>query len=175
MGSIAIAWSTKKHNIVSLSTTEAEYKAAVSGARETIWFRRLLQELQMEQKGPTKIWCDNQSTIQMTRNPVFHGRTKHIETQHHFIRELVQAGEIELVYCSIEDQTANILIKPLGKIKFHKFRDRLGVLHNGHYGRECWDNALCGVVCKPPKRISGPQISTLGHQELTHNHHPPAR
>ena len=96
--------------------------------------RRILQDLHEEQEGPTEIFCDNQSTIQMTKNPVLHGRTKHIELQHHFIRELFQKQEIELIYCSTEEQVADIFTKALAKIKFCKFREMLGIHPNCNYG-----------------------------------------
>eukprot|EP01018_Ginkgo_biloba_P011369 Gb_30477 [translate_table: standard] len=88
LGTSVIAWRIKKKPTVYLSTAEAEYKAATTTACEAIWLRRILSDLHEEQEGPTKKFCDNQSTIQMTKNPVLHGRTKHIELQHHFIREL---------------------------------------------------------------------------------------
>eukprot|EP01018_Ginkgo_biloba_P032776 Gb_22530 [translate_table: standard] len=88
LGAAAIAWRTKKQPTVSLSTAEAEYKAATTTTYEAVWLRRILQNLHEEQEGPTEFFCDNQSTIQMTKNLVLHGRTKHIELQHHFITEL---------------------------------------------------------------------------------------
>ena len=92
---------------------EAEYKATVVASCEAVWLRRIMEDLKEEQKEATIIHCDNQSTIQMTQNPVLHGRTKHIKIQHHFIRELVQKGDIKLIYCSTEDQVADIFTKSL--------------------------------------------------------------
>ncbi|KAA3467260.1 Retrovirus-related Pol polyprotein from transposon TNT 1-94 [Gossypium australe] len=73
-----------------LSTSEAEYIASTSAACQAIWLRRVLADLQHEQKGAMKIFCDNKATITMTKNPTFHGRTKHIDIRYHFIRDLVQ-------------------------------------------------------------------------------------
>lgn len=67
----------------------------------------------------------------MENNLVFHGRIKHIETQHHFIQELIQVEEIELAYCRTEDHIIDIFTKALEKIKFQKFRESLGVIHIG--------------------------------------------
>ena len=67
------------------------------------------------------------STIAMTKNPVFHGRTKHIEIRHHFIRELMEQGEIKLEFCKTEEQLADVFTKPVSAEKFTRFRDMLGV------------------------------------------------
>ena len=79
LGSNVIAWSSKKQKTVALSSAEAEYIAATDAACEAIWLRRLLSDLQQKIEEPTVICCDNMSTIAMTKNPVFHARTKHIE------------------------------------------------------------------------------------------------
>ena len=65
----------------------------------------------MEQKEPTKIYCDNMSAIAMTKNPVFHARSKHIELRHHFVHELVSKREIHLEFINTSDQPADILTK----------------------------------------------------------------
>ncbi len=102
LGSGLIAWMSKKQSTVALSSTEAEYVAASMAACQGIWLRRLLVDLGHEQKEATKLLCDNVSTIAMTKNPVMHGRTKHIEIKHHFIRDLVGRKEIKLEFCSTE-------------------------------------------------------------------------
>ena len=79
LGSNVIAWSSKKQKTVALSLAEAEYIVAIDAAYEAIWLRRLLSDLQQKIEEPTVICCDNMSTIAMTKNPVFHARTKHIE------------------------------------------------------------------------------------------------
>lgn len=78
----------------------------------------------------TTLYCDNQRTLKLAKNPVFHVRMKHIEIHHHFIRELIQNGEIELVYRPTEEQIANIFTKPLARDKFQNFRDGIGVKRN---------------------------------------------
>ncbi|KAF2317452.1 hypothetical protein GH714_022406 [Hevea brasiliensis] len=126
-GSGVITWSSKKQATVALSTSEAEYIVATSAACQTIWLRRLLVNLQQEQKGATEIFCDNKTTISMTKNPTFHSRTKHIELRHYFIRDLVAKEEIALKYRSTNEQLADILTKALSKEKFCYFRGLLGV------------------------------------------------
>ncbi|PKA50942.1 Retrovirus-related Pol polyprotein from transposon TNT 1-94 [Apostasia shenzhenica] len=127
LGSGAVTWSSKKQATTALSSSEAEYVAATSAACQAIWFRRILAELHQRQEGATEIFCDNKSTIAMTKNPVFHGRTKHIDIRLHFIRDLVANNEIQLKYCSTHEQVADILTKSLSREKFTYFRSRLGV------------------------------------------------
>src|SRR5687768_8719325 len=95
---------------------------ATSSACEAVWLRRILKDLQQEIEEPTTIYCDNMSAIAMTKNPVFHSRTKHIEIRHHFIRELVEKKEIELQFCRTGEQLADIFTKALPTEKFFQFR-----------------------------------------------------
>ena len=95
----AISWSSQKQATVALSTAEAEYVALGSATQEAIWLRRLMTDLNIRQTKPTTIREDNQGAIAMTKNPVGHKRTKHIDIKHHFIREAVSAGTIALEYC----------------------------------------------------------------------------
>ena len=127
LGSGAVAWSSKKQSIVTLSTTEAEFVAATACACQAIWFRKILEELQFKQRGPTAIYCDNTSTIKLSKNPVFHGRSKHIDVRFHFLRDLTKAEVIEVLYCKSEDQIADIMTKPLKLCTFQKLRKLLGV------------------------------------------------
>ena len=86
------------------------------------------------------IFCDNSSAIALSKNYVFHKRTKHIDTKFHFIRELVNNGEIVLQYCRTEDQFADILTKPLAQKSFEHFRKCLGMQKNPtvEIKGECW-------------------------------------
>lgn len=127
MGSAAISWSSKKQQIVTLSTTEAEFVAAASCSCQAIWLRRLLEVLHNQQQGPTLIYCDSSSAIKLSKNSVLHGRSKHIDVRYHFLRDLSKGGVIELVYCRSEDQVADILTKPLKSAVFVKLRRELGV------------------------------------------------
>lgn len=127
LGSGVITWSSKKQATIALSTSEAEYVAATSAACQAIWLRRILADLQQEQRGPTEIFCDNKATISMAKNPTFHSKTKDIELCHHFIRHLAAKEEIVLKYCCTNDQVADILTKALSKEKFCYFRRLLGI------------------------------------------------
>eukprot|EP00253_Pinus_taeda_P026483 PITA_26483 len=146
MGSGAISWASKKQPIVSLSTAEAEYVAATATACQAVWLRRVLRDLCHEQENGTTIYYDNSSAIALSKNFVFHKRTKHIDTKFHFIRELVNNGEIVLQHYRTEDQLADILTKALGKKSFDHFRKCLGMQKNPgvEIKGECWkDNLNC--------------------------------
>jgi hypothetical protein len=85
-------------------------------------------------KSPTTLLIDNQSTIKMANNIVFHNNTKHVGTKYQFIKTLIINGIIKLEYFPSEDQTSDIFTKPFGKTKFTKFRDELGICKN-----KLWD------------------------------------
>ena len=89
LGSAMISWQSRKQSSVSLSTMEAEYIAACSASCEAIWLRKLLIDLFDLEMRATMILCDNQSCIKMTKNPVFHDRSKHIEIRYHFIHDML--------------------------------------------------------------------------------------
>ena len=88
----------------------------------------------------TMIFCDNSSAIALSKNSVFHKRTKHIDIKFHFIRELVSNGEIVLQHCRTEDQFADILTKPLAQKSFEHFRKCPGMQKNPtvEIKGECW-------------------------------------
>lgn len=126
-GGAAISWVSKKQPIVTLSTTEAEFVSAANGACQAIWLRNLLEEIGFSQTGKTVLLCDNSSTIKLSKNPVLHGRSKHIHVRYHFLRELVNDGIIELKYCSTLEQLADIMTKAVSLDVFEKLRRSLGV------------------------------------------------
>eukprot|EP00253_Pinus_taeda_P023634 PITA_23634 len=127
LGSGPITWACKKQAAISLSSAEAEYRGAVEASREALWLRQILSELGFEQQHPTTLWCDNQSAIQLCKDPVQHQRSKHIELHMHFIRKLIHDHVLEVPYCSTDDQVADIFTKALTEAKFTKLRYMLGV------------------------------------------------
>jgi hypothetical protein len=92
----AVSWSSKKQPVVALSTTEAEFVAAASCACQGVWMRRVLEKLGHPQGKCTTVLCDNSSTIKLSKNPVMHGRSKHIDVRFHFLRDLTRDGVVEL-------------------------------------------------------------------------------
>jgi hypothetical protein len=127
LGSGPICWQSKKQNTVALSSTEAEYRGAVNAATEALWLQHILEEFGFDLPKPTVLHCDNQSAIEISRHPVQHQRTKHIEVHMHYIRELIQGQIIALQYCPTEQQVADIFTKPFTEVKYTRLRDLLGV------------------------------------------------
>lgn len=130
LGSAMISWCSRKQTSVALSIAEAKYIAACVATCEAVWLRKLLAGLFGQSLEPTIIHCDNQSCVKLSVNPVFHDRTKYVEIQYHYIRDMVQRNAVQLRYICIEEQTTDIFTKPLAKVKFVHFRDKLGIVEN---------------------------------------------
>ncbi|XP_057989121.1 secreted RxLR effector protein 161-like [Hevea brasiliensis] len=94
----AVAWSSRKQPIVTLSTTEAEFVAAAACACQAIWMRRVLEDIGQSQEEAIILMCDNVSTIKLSKHPVLHGRSKHIRVRFHFLRDLVKEGIVDLQF-----------------------------------------------------------------------------
>ncbi|KAI0495097.1 hypothetical protein KFK09_025244 [Dendrobium nobile] len=103
LGPNLISWSVKKQVTVAKSSTEAEYRSLSAATSDVIWLRRLVAELDHPQHSPTIIHCDNTSAIALAKNPVFHARTKHIEIDHHFIRQHINSGAISITHIASAD------------------------------------------------------------------------
>eukprot|EP00253_Pinus_taeda_P026050 PITA_26050 len=129
LGSGAVTWTSKKQQAVALSSIEAEYRGAVKASCEVVWLRRMLADMHVSQTGPTPLFCDNQGVLKLAKNLVFHERTKHVETDCHYIRQLVEDGSVQLRYVPTTEQPTNIFTKPLGPDKFVKFRGSIGVVN----------------------------------------------
>ena len=130
VGSAAISWSSKLQPTVALLTCEAEYIGQTNATKEAIWLRRLLNEIRPEtanEPQATIIYCDNQGAIALAKNPQFHARTKHIDIQHHFVREKINEGAVQLEYIKTEGQVADGLTKALDKVRFERFRKAIGL------------------------------------------------
>ena len=115
---------------VTLSTCEAEYVAAVSCTKESMWIAEYLGDLGVDLGGPVNLLCDSQSAIALAKNPVLHQSTKHIRIQVHFIREKLESGEINLKYVETKLQVADFLTKPLTREKTEFCRNSVGLGEN---------------------------------------------
>ncbi|GJS34380.1 ribonuclease H-like domain, reverse transcriptase, RNA-dependent DNA polymerase [Tanacetum coccineum] len=131
-GESPISWSTQKQATVALSSCESEFIAATAAATQALWLKRLLSKLTHTQEEKITIQVDNKSAIALMKNPVFHGRSKHIDTKYHFIRECVEREDIQVEFVSGEYQKADILTKALPKIKFLTMRQLIGLKDLSH-------------------------------------------
>lgn len=113
LGSGSVTWASKKQPTVALSSTEAEYRAAMLATCQSVWLTQLLKDLGEKVDYGIPIASDNISSIMLASNPTFHARTKHIEIHYHFIREKVLNKEIHLVYTATKDEVANFFTKAL--------------------------------------------------------------
>lgn len=120
IGDSIVSWESRKQRTVALSSTEAEYMALSDTCKESLFIRKFM----LEMFGITPKICifnDNQSAIKLCKNFMFHSRTKHIDIRHHFIKEIVNNGIVQVRYLSTNDMLADVLTKALCKEKHCKF------------------------------------------------------
>ncbi|KAL5570076.1 hypothetical protein UlMin_026651 [Ulmus minor] len=113
LGDNLVSWSVTKQKVVSRSSAESEYRGLAIAAAEIVWTLSLLKELCITQTEVPILWFDNISSSYMAANPVFHARSKHIEVDIHFIRDLVLKKQLQLCYVPTEDQLVDLLTKHL--------------------------------------------------------------
>jgi hypothetical protein len=113
LGKNLISWSCKKQATVARSSIEAEYKALANAAAKVKWLQSLLHELGQSFSFSPVFWCDNIGATYFSTNPVFHARTKHIEIDFHFVRDMVASKSLLVRFVSTHDQLADLLTKPL--------------------------------------------------------------
>ncbi|GJS88549.1 hypothetical protein Tco_0771185, partial [Tanacetum coccineum] len=128
LGRRLISWQCKKQTIVATSSCEAEYVAAASCCGQVLWIQNQLLDYGFNFM-KTKIFIDNQSTISIVKNPVFHQRTKHIEIRHHFIRDAYEKGLIEVDKIPTERNVADLLTKKFDGPRFSFLVVNIGMLN----------------------------------------------
>ena len=111
-----------------LSTCEAKYIAACSAACQALWLSSLINELKVSSNKVVELIVDNISTIDLAKNPVSHGRSKHIDTKFHFLRDQVSKGRIKLRHYRSKVQLADIMTKSLKAERFKELRKLLNVV-----------------------------------------------
>lgn len=122
-----ISWKSEKQSVIAQSTTEAELISLNHGGREAIPLTRVLTDLGVTiQK--VEVLEDNQGTIALMYNHVKNKRTKHIEVKYFWVRQQVEEERLFVTYCPTEDMLADMLTKPLGRIKFQSNRERLRIV-----------------------------------------------
>ena len=125
LGGAAISWTSKKQSTVALSSTEAEYMALCAAIQEAVYLRLLLSDLGYTQNEPTLIYQDNQGSIAMAKNAIISRRTKHVDIKYHYVREMIEAGQIRLEYIPTDKMVADCLTKPVGKEVIKRTQSKL--------------------------------------------------
>ena len=131
MGTGAVSWSSKLQNVIALSTTEAEYMAAVQAGKEIKWMRNLMHELGIPLPGTSTLFLDNQSAISVAKNPEHHGRMKQLDLCYYWLRDAVQDQAIMPIFVPTTQQAADLLTKALTTPKVREFCQMLGLGGSG--------------------------------------------
>ncbi|MFV0960733.1 Ty1/Copia family ribonuclease HI, partial [Klebsiella pneumoniae] len=119
---------SKKQGVVARSSAESEYRSMAQTAAEMIWIKSMLSCLKVNVSLPMKMICDNQAAIHIANNPVFHERTKHIEVDCHYVRDLVQSEVISTHHVNTEDQVADMFTKALPISSFTRCCSKLSMI-----------------------------------------------
>ncbi|GKA60200.1 retrovirus-related pol polyprotein from transposon TNT 1-94 [Tanacetum coccineum] len=127
MGCCLTSWFSKKQTALAISTTETEYVFAGKYCQQALWTKQALVDYDIN-LDDIPVLYDNKGAIDLSKNPVLHSRTKHIEIRHHFLRDNVQKGNISIEKVSFEDNIADILTKPLKRESFNLLRLGLGLM-----------------------------------------------
>ncbi|KAI3745160.1 hypothetical protein L1987_58266 [Smallanthus sonchifolius] len=128
LGNRLISWQCKKQTTVSQSTAEAEYIAAALCCSQVRWIHHQMLDYGITFH-ETPILCDNTAVPHITKNPVQHSKTKHIEIKHHFIRDCVEKKHIKIVEVKTDKQTADIFTKAFDSARFEKLVEMLGMIN----------------------------------------------
>jgi hypothetical protein len=117
MGNGAIGWMSRLQLIIALSTTEAEFVAAVAAGQEILFLRNLFTELGYKFTTPSPLYIDNQSALSVAKNPEHHGRMKHLDLRFFWLRDEVEKKRISVIHLRTDDMPADVLTKALGRVK----------------------------------------------------------
>ncbi|XP_065632598.1 secreted RxLR effector protein 161-like [Quercus suber] len=126
LGNNLVSWMSKKQNSVSLSTSEVEYIATASCCAQLLWMKKFLHDYGITQDTMC-VFCDNTNAINLSKYPVQHSKSKHIEIRYHFIRDLVEEKTVYLEFITTDNQKADIFTKLLDGPKFESLRKTIGV------------------------------------------------
>ena len=121
-----VTWMSKKQSVVALSTTEVENMVTTHASKKEVWLQRLCSSMWLVQ-GAIRIDCDNQSAIFLANNPAYHSKTKHIDVQYHFVRDMIEEKEVLPVKVDNLKNTADALKKSMSSKKFSWCRETIGI------------------------------------------------
>ncbi|CAN6720151.1 unnamed protein product [Malus baccata var. baccata] len=127
VGGNLVMWRSKKQNVVSRSSVEAEYRGMAHGVCEMLWLRKLLESLGFTQKEAMKLYCDNKSAREIAENPVQHDMTKHVEVDRHFIKEKLEKKIVSIPFVNSEEQLADVLTHAVCNRRFGESLVKLGM------------------------------------------------
>jgi hypothetical protein len=128
LGENLITWQSQKQKVVALSSCEAEYIAGATACCQGVWLSRLLAELRGREANIFTLNIDNKSAIELSKNPVFHDRSKHIDVRYHYIRECIEEDRVNIEQINTKLQLADILTKALGRNQFLLLREKIGLV-----------------------------------------------
>ena len=123
-----ISWACRKQTCVADSSTHAEYIALAEATREGLWIRYLLEEFKRRAQKTTLVYEDNQSCLKLVENGKFSSRSKHIDIKYHFIRDIKKKDIMDYKYCPTNEMIADMLTKPLGKVKLKDLAEKCGLM-----------------------------------------------
>ncbi|WJX83099.1 hypothetical protein P8452_65785 [Trifolium repens] len=126
IGENLISWASKRQTTIALSTAEAEYISAAKCYTQLLWMKYQLEDYNIAESS-IPLYCDNTAAIHLSKNPILHSRAKHIEIKHHFIRDHVQKGTINIQFIDTDHQWADIFTKPLAIERFDFIKKNLNM------------------------------------------------
>jgi hypothetical protein len=122
-----VSWQSVKQQVVALSSCEAEYIAASTALTQALWLIRLLSYLLGRDSRAVELRVDSKSALALAKNLIFYERSKHIRMRYHFIRGCLEERSFKVCYINTKDKLADLLTKPLGRIKFLELCFRIGM------------------------------------------------
>jgi hypothetical protein len=131
LGNNLISWSSKKQKTVARSFTEVENRSVAATVAEMCWIRSLLFDLCLTLLHTPVIYCNNIGATQLSSNPVFHSRMKHVAIDYHSLRDQVQTGVLRVAHVSSTNQLADLLIKPLSRSQFQHLHGKICLSRRG--------------------------------------------
>ena len=123
----AVSWKSSKQTVIADSTMEAEYIAASKVTKKVFWYKKFIAELGVMSSDAIPLYCDNNGTIALAKEPKSHQKSKHIERRFHLIRDYLEKGYVEVKRVDSTDNVANPLTKPLDQQKIEAHLEKMGL------------------------------------------------